>query len=70
MIIETLKEKLEQLSPELQIQVEKDIDLLLKNKSAETMHEKPRSKYGDLKGFVKYIADDFDEPLEEFKEYM
>ncbi|HEY4194056.1 MAG TPA: DUF2281 domain-containing protein [Mucilaginibacter sp.] len=29
-----------------------------------------RMKFGDLKGFVKYIADDFDEPLEDFKDYM
>ena len=29
-----------------------------------------RMQFGALKGFVKYIADDFDEPLEDFKEYM
>jgi hypothetical protein len=34
--------------------------------------EQPKSKreFGSLKGFVKYIADDFDAPLEEFKDYM
>lgn len=25
---------------------------------------------GGLKGFVKYMADDFDAPLEDFKDYM
>jgi hypothetical protein len=32
--------------------------------------EKTRMKFGELKGFVTYIADDFDEPLEDFKDYM
>ncbi len=29
-----------------------------------------RRKLGTLKGTVRYIAPDFDEPLDEFKEYM
>jgi len=32
--------------------------------------KKQPMKFGDLKGFVKYISDDFDEPLDEFKDYM
>ena len=32
--------------------------------------KKEKMKFGDLKGFVTYIADDFDEPLDDFKEYM
>ncbi|MBC7398780.1 MAG: DUF2281 domain-containing protein [Mucilaginibacter sp.] len=33
---------------------------------------KPKLKreFGGLKGFVTYIADDFDAPLEDFKDYM
>jgi len=31
---------------------------------------KKRMQFGDLKGFVTYISDDFDEPLEDFKDYM
>jgi hypothetical protein len=31
---------------------------------------KKRMEFGELKGLVTYIADDFDEPLEDFKEYM
>jgi hypothetical protein len=31
---------------------------------------KKRMQFGALKGFVKYIADDFDESLEDFKEHM
>lgn len=26
--------------------------------------------YGSLKGLITYISDDFDEPLEDFKDYM
>jgi len=29
-----------------------------------------QKRFGGLKGFVTYIADDFDDPLEEFKDYM
>ncbi|MFN4257418.1 MAG: DUF2281 domain-containing protein [Saprospiraceae bacterium] len=31
---------------------------------------KKRRKAGTLKGFLVYMADDFDAPLEDFKEYM
>ncbi len=27
-------------------------------------------KFDQMKGFVKYISDDFDEPLDDFKDYM
>ena len=36
----------------------------------DTFNKKPTMSFGALKGFVKYIADDFDEPLEDFKDYM
>jgi prevent-host-death family protein len=32
--------------------------------------EKPRRQLGTLKGTVRYIAPDFDAPLEDFREYM
>ena len=31
---------------------------------------KPKRRFGSMKGLVEYIADDFDAPLEDFKEYM
>jgi antitoxin (DNA-binding transcriptional repressor) of toxin-antitoxin stability system len=35
------------------------------------LHEKPiRSGYGSGKDDILYMADDFDAPLEDFKEYM
>ncbi|CAN5636615.1 hypothetical protein BH18ACI1_BH18ACI1_03500 [soil metagenome] len=32
--------------------------------------EKKKRKFGSMKNLVVRIADDFDEPLEDFKEYM
>lgn len=32
--------------------------------------EKPHRKAGSAKGLITYIADDFDAPFEDFKEYM
>ena len=40
--------------------------LLLKHKSAEKTHP----TFGCMKGMLKYMSDDFNEPLEDFKEYM
>jgi hypothetical protein len=36
------------------------------------LEEKPKLKreFGGLKGFVTYMADDFDAPLTDFKDYM
>jgi|GEM_PF-878501 hypothetical protein len=38
----------------------------------ESLQEKPKQKreFGGLKGFVTYMADDFNAPLEDFKDYM
>jgi len=32
--------------------------------------KKLKREFGSLKGFITYIADDFDAPLEDFKDYM
>jgi len=32
--------------------------------------DKPKRRFGSMKGLVVEIADDFDEPLEDFKDYM
>lgn len=69
MITAELIEKLEKLSPELQSKVEETIDQLLIEKNSQNNNE-IKSGFGGLKGFVVYMADDFDEPLEDFKDYM
>jgi len=40
--------------------------LLLKHKPTEKKHP----TFGCMKGMLKYMSDDFNEPLEDFKEYM
>jgi len=67
-----LIEKFEKLSPDAQSQIEKSIQALLEKESQNSTvkNAKPRGQFGDLKGFVKYIADDFDATPEEFKDYM
>jgi len=47
---------------------ESNIEILHSNTTIED--NKKRIMFGDLKGFVNYISDDFDEPLEDFKDYM
>ncbi len=42
---------------------------LIKLKKTEKPNRKER-KFGSMKGLVKNIADDFDAPLEDFKDYM
>ena len=42
---------------------------LIKVQKAEKPKRKAR-KFGSMKGLVKNIADDFDAPLEDFKDYM
>jgi hypothetical protein len=32
--------------------------------------KKLKREFGSLKGFITYIADDFDAPLDDFKDYM
>jgi hypothetical protein len=31
---------------------------------------RPKRRFGSMKGLVEHIADDFDAPLEDFEEYM
>lgn len=42
---------------------------LIKVQESEKPPKKDR-KFGSMKGLVKHIADDFDAPLEDFKDYM
>ncbi len=42
---------------------------LIEFQETEKPKRKPR-KFGSMKGLVIHIADDFDAPLEDFKDYM
>lgn len=63
----SLENKIKALPDELKSEVMDFIDfLLLKNKN----HKKKRDTgFGCLKGKIE-MKDDFDEPIEDFKEYM
>jgi len=65
-----MHERIEHLSEEqlkkLQEIVEKEFNHDLHKKS----QSKERDLFGCMKGVVIYMADDFNEPLEDFKEYM
>ncbi len=77
---ETLEKKIANLPDELKFKVEGFVDALLMmapNAGAHPNEEvknasvlKLKREFGALKGFVTYMADDFDAPLEEFKDYM
>ncbi len=70
-IVETFKEKIAQLPTEKQKEVQDFVDSLLaqvKTKKKEEGDVK-KSGFGALKGMF-VMSDDFDEPLEDFKDYM
>ena len=62
--------QLEQLSEERKQSVSDFIAFLLKQEAVKNEgKEKPRPVFGSMKGMFK-MAPDFDEPLEDFKDYM
>jgi ferritin len=64
--------KLQTLPKELLSEVEDFIDFLKAKHGKPQINtvKEPKSAYGSAKGLVKYISDDFNEPLDDFKEYM
>jgi hypothetical protein len=59
--------KISYLPAELKTQVNDFVDFLLSKRKKEEKKKQP--KYGCAKGQI-YMSPDFDEPLEDFKEYM
>ncbi len=65
-----LEEKIKQIPEEYFAEVANFLDLLQYKIRAETKSEpKPKRQFGILKGKI-WMSDDFDAPLEDFKEYM
>lgn len=62
-----LYEKIEKLPPEKQAELDKIVDELLASIPKKEVENK--SGFGALKGMF-VMSDDFDEPLEDFKDYM
>ncbi|MDZ7934444.1 MAG: DUF2281 domain-containing protein [Emticicia sp.] len=68
-----LFEKITKLPEHLQVEVLDFVEFLEHKKASEIEKVQVETKKGPVFGFAKgkYImADDFDEPLEEFKDYM
>ncbi len=65
-----IQKNIDKLPPEKLEQLKETIDKMVEqiNEGKKTTLEK--RKFGSMKGFVKYMAPDFDEPLEDFKDYM
>ena len=72
----TIEKKFDKLPDNLKLKVEGYIDALLEeNNRILREHQsgaevKIKSGFGGAKGIITYMADDFDEPLEDFKDYM
>lgn len=74
-VLEQIDAKASQLPPELQAEVLEFIAFLdFKKAKREPVNTEqfPRlpNKFGAGKGLITYIAEDFDAPLEDFKDYM
>ncbi|MCU0418593.1 MAG: DUF2281 domain-containing protein [Cyclobacteriaceae bacterium] len=63
---ETLQEKIKKLPLDKQLELDKIVDELL---AAVEKREPAKSGFGALKGTI-VMSDDFDEPVEDFKDYM
>ena len=77
MELQTVVEKLQQVPPAFLDEVNDFIQFIIEKKapSGTQMNtacdgKVPEWKRGALKGIVTYMAPDFDEPMEEFKDYM
>lgn len=72
MIQPAILEKLESLPEPLQLKVLDYIDSLIEEQNQASNSEKLPKKYrvaGTMKGMI-IMSDDFDEPLEDLKDYM
>ncbi|PSB21920.1 DUF2281 domain-containing protein [Phormidesmis priestleyi ULC007] len=72
MIQPVILEKLESLPESLQVKVLHYIDSLIEEQKQTSEQESDPKKYrvaGSMEGMI-IVADDFDEPLEDLKDYM
>lgn len=69
----TLVKKIDLLSEDQKLKLEGYIDALLSDKDGQNILNngfKIEKGFGGGKGLIAYMADDFDAPLEDFKDYM
>jgi hypothetical protein len=65
----TLYTKLETLPSDLKREAKDFIEALVEKHSAKNKMQTKKPKFGSLKGKI-WLSDDFDAPLEDFKDYM
>lgn len=67
----TLSQLIEQLAPGDEVVLTRNGQTVARLIGEGTPHGGgPRAGFGALKGMITYMADDFDAPLEDMKEYM
>lgn len=69
MIDELTLEKVKRFPPEYQQEVKDFIDFI-EEKKINPLPVKGKRGFGSGKGFLIYMDEDFDAPLEDFKDYM
>lgn len=57
---------IKEFSPEELQKLKNEVD----KRVLDSKQSQKKKIFGRMKGFVKYMADDFNEPLEDFKDYM
>jgi hypothetical protein len=62
-----LHAKIDKIPPDKLEEVNDFLDFIIQKAQKK---EKPKPVFGSGKGLITYMADDFDEPLEDFKDYM
>ncbi len=65
-----LHNRIEHLSEAQIKKLQEMLDTTFPEKGEESGLPKKRRLVGSMKGLVTYIADDFNEPLDDFKDYM
>lgn len=65
----SLYKKLEQLPPDLKIEVQNFIDFLLDKNNSKNEIQVIKREFGSLKGKI-HLSKDFDDPVDDFNEYM
>lgn len=65
-----LSELIHRLTPEQEVVITENDQPVARLVSPQGRTQRPPRHPGTLRGTVKYMAPDFDAPLEEFKEYM
>jgi len=66
-------EKIEKLTSDKKKEVEDFVDFLIAKANSEieqNLNSGIKPGFGGGKGIIAYMADDFDDPMEEFKDYM